>query len=169
MCGRIEIDGTMLIATAEIIRLLNQRMIGADLKKKEYLKYSEDILIAIRECADVQLSQEKIRQEEEKRIKQLKKQRIKQLNIKKDELTNKKLYLRTAEFSHIRKRSEYREYACSIYNGLIVNKEVHEYITKKNIHDEDELFDLCKQNNWNTVWYTEYIKRFPDLLKEECK
>ena len=43
----------------------------------------------------------------------------------------------------------YQEYSDNIENGLIVNKETHDKITRKEINDEDELYDLCIDNGWN--------------------
>lgn len=157
---KISIDNEVYVATDEVIACLNRRMVGADLKKKKYLTYSEQILINIRDSDGVKLKQEEIRQIEEATIKQLKDKRIQHFNIKKDELTNAPLKKRSAEFSHIRKKSDYRIYACNIHNGLIVNKETHQIITSKNIHDEEELLSLCLKENWNTMWYDIYHEKF---------
>ena len=79
-------------------------------------------------------------------------------NIKEDELTGKNIDIRTCEFSHIRSVSMYQEYSDNIENGLIVNKETHDKITRKEINDEDELYDLCIDNGWNLQWYEKYKK-----------
>lgn len=157
---KLEINDELYIATDEVMGILNRRMVGADPRKRSYIKYSEDLLITIREMPEVRLKQEDIRRLEEDLIKQLKKKRMKQLNITKDELTNKKLVKKTAEFSHIRKKSNYRMYACSIYNGLVVNKDIHDCITKENIQDEEELLELCLKMKWNTDWYKQYSEMF---------
>ena len=88
----------------------------------------------------------------------LKSKRIKKYNIKEDELTGKNIDIRTCEFSHIRSVSMYQEYSDNIENGLIVNKETHDKITRKEINDEDELYDLCIDNGWNLQWYEKYKK-----------
>ena len=158
--SKLEIEGKIYVSTDAIISVINKRMIGADLRKKSYLKYSEELLISTRELPEIKLKQEEIRQRENALIRQLKSKRIKELGVKLDELTNKKLKVSTAEFSHIRKKVDYPIYAYSIYNGLIVNKEVHKHITAQDIHDEHELLDLCIKMKWNTRWYEEYNKRF---------
>ena len=84
--------------------------------------------------------------------------KIKKYNIKEDELTGKNIDIRTCEFSHIRSVSMYQEYSDNIENGLIVNKETHDKITRKEINDEDELYDLCIDNGWNLQWYEKYKK-----------
>ena len=88
----------------------------------------------------------------------LKSKRIKKYNIKEDELTGKNIDIRTCEFSHIRSVSMYQEYSDNIENGLIVNKKTHDKITRKEINDEDELYDLCIDNGWNLQWYEKYKK-----------
>ena len=52
----------------------------------------------------------------------------------------------------------YQEYSDNIENGLIVNKETHDKITRKEINDEDEIYDLCIDNGWNLQWYEKYKK-----------
>lgn len=157
---KIFIGEEVYVATSDVIYYLNERMIGADRRKKGYLTYSEKILKTIRDLPEIQLKQEEIRQLEEETIKHLKSKRIKHFKIKKDELTNEPLKKKTAEFSHIRKKSDYRIYACNIHNGLIVNQETHQVITGENIHDEDELLSLCIRLKWNTNWYETYQQIF---------
>lgn len=157
---KISFNNEVYIPAYIVIGLLEKHMEGADLRKRSYLKQSESIFQFIRDASEVMLIQEEIRQRREIAVKKLKHERIKMLDIKQDELTNKKLVKATAEFSHIRKKTEYRQYAMNVYNGLIVNKETHEIITKANIHDEEELLDLCYIQEWDTKWYDDFIERF---------
>ena len=150
------------IATDIIIGELNRRMVGANISKRSYLTYSEEILTTIRDTSEIRFKQEEIREIEEKLIKKLKGERIKQLRIKKDELTHKNLKRTSAEFAHIRQKSEHRMYAFSIHNGLIVNKETHALITQKNIHDENELLDLCMEMKWDITWYEIFLEKMEE-------
>lgn len=93
-------------------------------------------------------------------VKKLKKLRIKKFNITHDELTGEILKKRTSEFSHIRSCSIYPHFMDNIFNGHIVNKEIHEIITDRSINDENQLYDLCVKMNWKTNWYDEYIQYF---------
>ncbi len=52
----------------------------------------------------------------------------------------------------------------SIDNGLIVNKETHTLITAQGVNDENELLDLCKDNNWSIGWYDIYIENLSKLM-----
>ena len=157
---KIILNNEVYVAAYIVIGLLEKRMESADLRKRSYLKQSESIFQSIRDTSEVIMLQEEIRQRREIAIRKLKNERIKMLGIKQDELTNKILVKTTAEFSHIRKKTEYRQYAMNVYNGLVVNKETHEIITKANIHDEEELLDLCYTQKWDTKWYNEFINRF---------
>ena len=75
-----------------------------------------------------------------------------------DELTGKKLDYQRSEFSHIRSVAVYPDLQLEIENGLIVNKETHDIITKENVQNEDDLYSLCIKNNWNINWYDYYRK-----------
>lgn len=138
-------------------KYIQQEKIG---KKKEYLKFSEQIYLAIRDSNDALVIREKYNTYLEDERRMLKRKRIKAYNIKYDELTGDKLLLRTAEFSHIRSYAIYKEISNDIENGLIVNKETHQIITEEGINDEDELQNLCNKRNWNLDWYQKYKKYF---------
>lgn len=129
-------------------------------KRREYLKYSEQIYRAIRDSNDVLVIGEKYNAFLENERKGLKKKRINKYNIKNDELTGDILRRKTAEFSHIRNYCIYREISSDIENGLIVNKETHVIITKKGINDENELKELCIEKGWNLEWYKKYKNYF---------
>lgn len=94
--------------------------------------------------------------------KKLKGGRKRVYKICKDELTNKKLK-RNSQFSHIRSVAIYKELVNSIDNGLLVNEDTHSIITKNGIQDEEQLFDLCQLNGWNTDWY----ERFKENIKNK--
>ena len=86
----------------------------------------------------------------------MKSKRIKKYFIQKDELTGESLISNTAEFSHIRSVALHSDLQLEIENGLIVNKETHEIITKENVQNEDDLYSLCIKNNWDTSWHYYY-------------
>lgn len=140
-----------------IDRFIQQEKIS---KRKEYLKYSERIYRAIRDCDAAEVIRVKYDNNIEAARKKLKKKRIKEYNIKFDELTGDKLIKKTAEFSHIRSFAIFREVSTDIENGLIVNKETYDIISKRKINDEVELFYLCEENGWKTEWYEKYKNYF---------
>lgn len=158
--SKLDKEGICYIASCEIVKALDARMVGADIRKRGYLEYSEEIFRTIRDAPQVRMKQEEIRQHKEEMIKQLKKQRMKVLQVKYDELTNEPLEKRTAHFSHIRKKVQYSYEAVNIYNGLIVNQPTHHLITKANLQDEDDLLAFAITMEWNTDWYEEYIQKF---------
>ena len=124
------------------------------------MKYSEKIYKAIRDSDTAEnIRTTYIKQIQDSR-KNLKNKRIRKYKIRKDELTGEKLIKKTAEFSHIRSYALFKDIADDIENGLIVNKETHEIITKRGINDEDELYCLCKELNWDIEWMEKFKKYF---------
>ncbi|MGL5067346.1 MAG: hypothetical protein ACRC6T_05885 [Sarcina sp.] len=145
----------------EVGKLIDIRIQATGTKsKKEYLKYSEGLYKAIRDCNTSFFIRASAELELKMSRKGLKNKRVKKYKTKLDELTGEKLRM-GSEFSHIRAYVLFTEYADDIENGLIVNKDTHAEITAKNINDEDELLALCKENKWKTDWY-ERFKRYID-------
>ena len=129
-------------------------------RRKEYLKYSEKIYKAIRDSDTAEnIRTTYIKQLQDSR-KNLKSRRIRKYKIEKDELTGEKLIKKTAEFSHIRSYALFKDIADDIENGLIVNKDTHEIITKRGINDEDELYSLCEEMDWDVEWIKKFRKYF---------
>lgn len=124
--------------------------------RNEYLQLVFNLLDEINNSSDIKLLQLKAKEIQEKNIKKLKKIRIKKYRIAKDELTNEKLYEKTAEFSHIRSVTMYPEFSEKIWNGLIVNKNTHKVITSEGINDEEQLYNLCYNKGWQVGWYSSY-------------
>lgn len=129
-------------------------------KRKDYLLYSERIYKEIRDCETAEILRIKYIDNIAEERKKLKKLRIKKYNVKVDELTGEKLRVKTAEFSHIRSASIFKELALELENGLIVNKETHKIITMQGICDERELLNLCKEKGWNMDWYRKFMCYF---------
>lgn len=124
--------------------------------KRQYLKYSEKLFNAIRDCDNAENIRTIYHNQLQSDIKKLKNKRIRKYGIKFDELTGEKLKRLSAEFSHIRSYALFKSISDNIENGLIVNKEVHKIITKRGINDERELLELCEEMGWNTDWYNKY-------------
>ncbi|WGF39924.1 MULTISPECIES: hypothetical protein [Lysinibacillus] len=160
----INIGDYKFVRAYEVMGKISKEIEEANsLRKGEYLSFSEQCLIAIRDSdrAKVKRARHSEKWYEEK--KKLKSKRINKYSITTDELTGKKLIQKTAEFSHIRSSSLFNALSLDIENGLIVNKTTHEIITKENISHEDELKFLCEQKNWYTDWYDTYKKKFGNI------
>jgi hypothetical protein len=149
-------NGTYL-RYSEVNRLLSSviETPGTNTREK-YAGYSESIGIAIRDSAQAKLLRLQTFEEWQKAKRKLKAQRLKELKLSHDELTGKAL-LPSSHFSHIRSCSVYPQLLGFVWNGLIVNTDIHRTITHRGINDEDELFSLCKNENWSTDWYDKYI------------
>ena len=67
------------------------------------------------------------------------------------------------EFPHIRALSIFPEFSLYVENGLLVNKDTHNEITRNGIIDENQLYTLCLEKDWNLGWYeifSEFLKKF---------
>jgi len=127
-------------------------------RKRDYIRYSEKLYCFIRDSNKAEVLRARYYENIEDQRKKLKKRRIKKYNITVDELTRKPLNLKTAEFSHIRSVAIYPDLQLEEDNGLIINKETHDIITKNNIQNEEDLVRLCVQKRWETGWFVYYKK-----------
>ncbi len=124
--------------------------------KEKYAAYSESIGMAIRDSSEARLLRLQAYAELQRVRRRLKKQRLKWLSLSHDELTGKPL-LTSSHFSHIRSCAVYPHLISCIWNGLVVNTDVHQLITHQGVNDENELFSLCLQQKWSTDWYGSYF------------
>lgn len=142
-------DGICLLLDSSI---LNAR----SMLRENYVKYSQLLYIAIRDCSRARELRGEHYEFIKKIIRTLKNKRINDYKIDFDELTDEPLHGASAEFSHIRSVSIYPELASHMENGPIVNQNTHKIITQNGINDENELLELCDLNGWDTSWYHAY-------------
>lgn len=128
--------------------------------KGRYLRYSEELYRAIRDSDTAKKLRLEFALELSDSRKGLKKARMKEYKITKDELTGLKLLKKTCQFSHIRSFAIFPQFGDNIENGLVVNRNTHEIITNAAVNDEEELFNLCTNNNWDTTWYDRFKDYF---------
>jgi hypothetical protein len=144
---------------AEIQKRLSQIITSAGTTKKEkYAGFSESIGMAIRDSAKARYQRAQTYEAMSTAKKGLKQKRVRQLQIGCDELTGVPL-LPTSQFSHIRSCAIYPQFTACVWNGLVVNKHIHQIITDTYINDEDELYDLCRRQEWSTEWYDSYVRQ----------
>lgn len=153
------IENHWFVRAHEVMGLISKEIEEADtLKKGEYLSFSEQCLIAIRDSDRALVKRARFIEDWKEEKKKLKKNRIKQYGIEIDELTGEPLKKRSAEFSHIRSSSRYKALSLEIENGLIVNQSTHKKITENKICNEEELLFLCEEEGWDTSWYDDFIE-----------
>jgi hypothetical protein len=154
-------DGKGFVRGSKVLGQISEEIEKAGLEKRgHYLRLSEECLKSIRDsdtAKSIRGAYEAYWREEKKK---LKKRRIKKYKIEVDELTGESLEIKTAEFSHIRSSSMYKEFSLNIENGLIVNKGTHDIITAQGVNDEEELLALCSIKGWNESWYEIFKKHF---------
>lgn len=122
-----------------------------------YAQYSEKVYHHIRD-SELAINKRLIHWEHIRKTRsKLKAKRKRRWQIRHDELTGSPLSTR-AEFSHIRSASLYYDIAEQPWNGLLVNKNTHDVITRRNVCDESELYNLCKTQGWYLDWYKPFIQ-----------
>ncbi|WP_444684526.1 hypothetical protein [Alkalicoccus luteus] len=138
--NKIILKGLTYVRVFEVTGHIWKEIENSGLKKRgEYLKFSEECLRSIRDSDKARVIRGEHEENWKEEKKKLKNKRMKQYNIIRDELTGETLDFRTAEFSHIRSSSAYKHLALDINNGLIVNKTIHETITREGVIDEEQL------------------------------
>ncbi|MBQ6819948.1 MAG: hypothetical protein IJO26_01460 [Clostridium sp.] len=152
--NKASFNNKIYVRWSSLISIIAKRM--EDKPKNKYLDLVFKALGEINSSDYIKILQIAAEDEKKENIKKLKKKRIKEFKIIKDELNNEVLDKKTAEFSHIRSVAFFSEVADKIWNGLIVNKDTHDIITKNNINDEEELYSLCIDMGWNLDWYNNY-------------
>jgi hypothetical protein len=154
---QLECQGEIYIQGSEIYRSLDVTIQSAGcIKKEKYARFSEEIYRLIRDSDKLKTIRYEFYEEIESHKKNLKQIRIRELKLGSDELTGDFLDKIDSDFSHIRNAKMYLPLADRYWNGLVVNKETHKIITKANINDEDELYELCVSEDWNTEWYSTF-------------
>lgn len=151
-------DGNSTYIKGEGVCYLLDSMItnARSLLRENYVKYSQLLYIAIRDCSRARELRAEHYESTKKILKNLKTNRLR-LSIEYDELTGNPLNKLSCEFSHIRSVSLYPDFSAYVENGLLVNKDVHNIITSSNIFDENQLLNLCNENGWRTSWYHSYL------------
>lgn len=155
---RFHNGNNLFIKGESICYLLDSNIQNArSILRENYIKYSQLLYIAIRDCSRARELRAERYEYLRKVIKTLKLKRINLYSITKDELTGDNLHASTAEFSHIRSVALFPHLASFVENGLILNNRTHKEITSNSINDERELFQLCNHKGWNTDWYHRYL------------
>jgi hypothetical protein len=150
------INGKTYIRGTALGKMIDENVQGARTsKKRKYSKFSRDLYQVI---VDHEVCENIRHYAHEVKTSELRKMKSKRVNFLvgseyegKDELTLKPLASH-AHFSHIRSASLFPELALAVWNGLLVNQDTHDIITRKNIQDEKQLYGLCKEKKWSIKW-----------------
>ena len=154
---KVHFDMDLCIKYSAVIYRLNESIQSPTThKRREYLRVSEDIGRTVRDASPVEIIRLKYHEFIEETTKKLKHQRIKMYHIDYDELTQLPLDNATSEFHHIRRQSLASDMRGFIWNGLILNRDIHEIITQHSVSDEYDLKELCLQRNWSIDWFERY-------------
>jgi hypothetical protein len=152
------IGGTYLHYAEVNKRLSEIILLAGSIKRESYAEYSESIGMAIRNSAKAKFQRAQTYESLKDAKKKLRQQRVSWLKIGCDELTGTPLTA-CSQFSHIRSCAIYPQLTICVWNGLVVNKDIHQIITDAYVNDEHELYDLCRKQEWSTKWYDDYISQ----------
>jgi hypothetical protein len=153
------VEGTYFHYAEVNKQISNIILTAGTMKRERYAGFSESIGMAIRDSARAKCQRAQTYEALATAKKGLKRKRLKEQSISHDELTGIPL-LPTSQFSHIRSCAIYPQLIACTWNGLVVNKHIHQIITDAYVNDEHELYDLCEKQQWSTDWYDGYIEQF---------
>jgi hypothetical protein len=147
--------GEEYIRSAEVMKWIFYRLESATGTKERYLKHTSYILQSVIEEPVIRVFRLEAALAWQSQKTLLRNARKKTYAINCDELTGT-LLKRGSEFSHIISAASDPELADQIWNGLVINRETHKFITEKEITNEDALLDLCAEERWSTSWYDDF-------------
>lgn len=154
---RSNFSGRRCVKYSAVVYRLNEILQGPiSNRRREYLRLSEIIGLHARDASQAEVLRLQNAESVNDAKRRLKGDRIRVYNIQHDELTGHVLELSTCEFHHVRRQSGYADLIGMVWNGLIVNKSIHNIITENNISDEHQLYRLCISMGWFTDWYEHY-------------
>ncbi len=152
------IDGERYVRSTVIVAKLNNNISSGaySLSKRNYSKYSKALFTEYNEHPYLENIRANFLLEFKRKKKKLRNDRIVQFGLLNDELTGTKLNFNTCEFSHIRSVEMYPELALFVWNGLIVNRETHKVITRRQSQTEESLLKMCSEKGWSRRWLGRY-------------
>jgi len=162
---KTEVTGATYVKGSEICHLIDRIVQSAgSIRREGYARYSEAIYRDIRDSERTRLVRAEHYELMQSYRSELRRTRIAHFQVKRDELTS--LPLRFCnQFSHIRSVAAYPRLGDKLWNGLVINQDIHGFITKSEINDENQLLDLCVEHGWKTDWYSAYL----ESLKEHTQ
>ncbi len=161
-------SGEEYIRSAEVMKWTFYRLESATGSKENLLKYVGSTLQFVMDQPAIRVYKLEASIALHSQRKLLKKERMKRYFIYTDELTGVALKRGLgSDFSHIISAASDFELADQIWNGLVVNTEIHKLITSKGITDSTDLLCLCDEEGWKTSWYDDFHNSLNEFY-EQC-
>lgn len=149
----IEIDGYEYISGASLIGLINARVFSVSGKTKQYLEIATQTYYKIIDLSQIRDLREIFLDEIRNNRPYLKQDRIEVFSITQCEFTGQYFSHRDeVEFAHIESVSTNPFKALDITNGVIILKHIHEDLTKRKIHNFDEMYNYCLEKKYSRIW-----------------
>ncbi|MEB3882480.1 hypothetical protein [Lyngbya sp. CCY1209] len=158
----LNIDGYEHISGPTLIQLIEVRKSVKSGKTKQYLQIAERIYTKIVNNSEVRDVKDVFLQEISNYRPYLKKERIDKYGISSCEFTGETFSsTEEVDFAHIDSVVTNPFRALNVDNGVIIFKHIHKDLTKNKIHNFDEMYLHCLENNYSVYWAERYAEVFP--------
>jgi hypothetical protein len=149
----IEIEGHEYISGPSLIGLINARTHFVAATTKQYLEVATQTYYKIINLSQIRDLKEIFLDEIRNNRPYLKRERIEVFSITQCEFTGQYFNHRNeVEFAHIESVSTNPFKALDITNGVIILKHIHEDLTKRKIHNFDEMYNYCLEKKYSRIW-----------------
>lgn len=149
----IEIDGADHISGPTLRALIDTRLALTVGRTKQYLLIAMQSYERILELSQVRDLKELFLDDIRNNRPLLKNQRIAELQISCCEFTGTRINRHSdVEFAHIESVATNPLLALDIRNGVIILKNIHRELTRRNIHDLAGMYEFCQIHGYSTAW-----------------
>lgn len=149
----IEIEGYEYISGPSLIGLINTRTLLVSATTKQYLNVATQTYYKIINLSQIRDLKEIFLDEIRNNRPYLKRDRIEIFSITQCEFTGEYFnQCDEVEFAHIESVSTNPFKALDITNGVIILKHIHKDLTKRKIHNFDEMYNYCLEKNYSLIW-----------------
>ncbi|HBC3413546.1 hypothetical protein P3647_10860 [Vibrio parahaemolyticus] len=152
------VEKKIYITGSDFIALLDARIRLSTGQTKLYLRYARDIYNSILSADPIQDLSASFNSRIDQDRSGLKKRRIDYYQITFCEFTGSSFtsYI-DVEFAHIDSVATAPLRANDIHNGVIILKEIHAELTRRNIHDFEGMYDFCEEMGYYTDWADDFV------------
>lgn len=149
----VEIEGVEHISGPTLRGLIDTRLAQTTGRTRQYLNVAMESYERILNLSQVRDLKEVFLDDIRNNRSLLKTQRIAQYNITVCEFTGQDIINpQDVEFAHIESVVSNPMLALSVDNGVIIQKAIHQILTRNGIHGYEGMYNFCVQNNYSTTW-----------------
>jgi len=147
------IGDDIYISGPDFCSLIDARLMVTSGTQNIYLRYVRSVYQAITSSTQITSLRTIFVENINARRSELKHARISAYSITECEFTGEPIHnLDDVVFAHIDSVATVPLRALDIRNGVIILKEIHDELTRKQIHDFAGMYDFCTSNHLDTTW-----------------